>query len=160
MTNSKLAQRLLPIWFLCYTGLTWAASFAQDVRTFDLESLMWSAAAGVLGGALRTILSMASDQRAVYDIFRESRKDLVVALIAGMAAYIAVQAANSVMTTWLDMSAIPRDLRVLIIVGAGWSRMSFFGKLDRLTSAALNRVETRIKGTDPGPASEAAPLEK
>lgn len=159
-SNNKLAQRLIPLWFLCYTGLTWAATFAQDVRAFDVESLVWAAAAGLMGGALRTILTLASDKREVYDILREARKDAVVSLIAGLGAYLVVLGVNSMMTTYFDITAVPRDLRILIIVGAGWARMGFFKKLDQATESALRRMDKTIQGNDPGPSSEAAPLEK
>lgn len=157
MKHAKLVNRLIPIWFLCYAGLSWAASsFAQDVRGYDWESLLWSGAAGLLGGAFRTILTLAGDGRVVLDILKESWKDAIVALIAGLAAYVVIQGVNS--THYFD---IPRDLRMLIIVGAGWTRMGFFGRLDRLTTSAVNAVDKKIRGGDePPPSSAAVPLGK
>lgn len=152
---------MIPLWLLCYAGLAMATpSFAQDIRTLDFESIMWAGAAGVLGGALRTILTLASERKAVYNIPLEALKDLIVALIAGLVAYIALQGVGSVMTTYWTISPIPKDLRLLIIVGAGWARMGFFGRLDRLTQAAINRAEKQIHGGDEPPSSETMPLEK
>lgn len=162
MQHARLINRLVSLWLLCYAGLAWAApSLAQDVRALDFESVLWAAAAGALGGALRTILTLASSQTAVYDIWREAVKDLIVSLLAGLGAYIIVQGVGSGLTTYLKLSDVPRDLRLLIIVGAGWTRMGFFGKMDRLTKAAMVRAEKQITGANEmAPSSERMPLEK
>lgn len=159
MANSKLAQRLIPLWFICYTGFTWAAStFAQDVHTFDFESLLWSGAAGLFGGAFRTILSLASSKTLVYDVRGEALKDAAVALIAGFAAYLVIEGVNSFLVTYWHISGVPREFRMLFILGAGWMRAGFFGKIDELAATAMRRAERQILGAEPPPTSEVVPL--
>jgi hypothetical protein len=162
MHHAKLINRLVPLWLVCYAGLAMAApSFAQDMKTLDVESVVWAGAAGMLGGALRTILTLASTRSAVYNIAQEAFKDMVVALLAGLAAYVVVQGTGAVMTTYWSMSPIPRDLRLLVIIGAGWTRLGFFGRLDRLTKSAISRVERQINGgQEQPPSSETMPLEE
>lgn len=159
MSNVKLAQRLIPLWFLCYAGYSWAyTTFAQDVRSFDVESLLWSGAAGVFGGLFRTLFTMASQKTAVYDIKGEAYKDIAVALIAGLGAYVVMEGVNSVMVTYFHWPDVPRQFKALFILGAGWMRAGFFGKLDRVAATALSRVERQISGKDVPPTSEAMPL--
>lgn len=160
MSSVKLAHRLIPVWFICYTGFTWAAaSYSQDIRSFDIESAMWAGATGIFGGAFRTILSLASTKTAVYDLRKEALKDTIVALVAGLAAYVVIEGVSAVMVNNLKMTGIPREFRMLFILGAGWMRIGFFGKLDRVAAAAITRVEKQIHGGDiPPPSSEAMPL--
>ena len=155
MKHAKLVNVLGLLWLWCFAGLTWAANtFAQDVRGYDWESLLWGAAAGLLGGALRTILTLATDSRVVLDILRESWKDAIVALIGGGVAYALVQAAAS-----LHLFEVSRDLRMLIIVGFGWSRGRWMGKLDKITGDAINAARRKYLGaTADAPSSAAMPL--
>lgn len=162
MNRLRLINRLVPLWLACYTGLTLAAasSFAQDVRGYDFESLAFSAFAGLLGGALRTILTLAGENRVVLSVAREAWKDAIVALLAGLVAYVVIQGVNST-----GYFTVPRDLRMLLITAAGWLRMGFFGRLDKLATTAVNAVDRKIRGAGgnappEAPSSAAVPLQK
>lgn len=166
MMHAKAVRRLIPIWLLAYACLAMAAptTFAQEMRDFDIESFLWSGAAGLLGGGLRTIVSMAGDKRALLDIFKESGKDMLAALMAGMVCYLALLGLNSLMVTYLGMVGIPRDLRMAALWFAGYSRTGFFRRFDKIGGNIVDAAERRIltlKGKqDPAaPSSIAAPLE-
>jgi len=136
MKSTKITNYLLFAWLCCYTGLSYAAgSFYDDARGYDWSSLGVAACAGMLGGFLQTILTLSSDKRIVLDILRDALKDLVVALVGGIIVFIVVQAVASM--NWIT---IPRDVRILLIVGAGFSR----GTSDTCWNDGLHHRRERI----------------
>jgi hypothetical protein len=141
------------------TAATSAASLAHDIHTFDLESLAWAVVMSLMGGGLRTIFTLATDATVVVSFGREMLKDAVVAMIAGALAYIVVEAFGA-----FKVMPVAPEVRFAIIVFAGWSRLSFFGWLNRLGTQVTESVGAKIQGaistataTDPSdPASPGA----
>jgi hypothetical protein len=63
----KIAVHFLMFFWLCVmTRVAFAATFAQEARLFDYESLLTAAVGGLCGGAFKTIFSLANDNRAVF----------------------------------------------------------------------------------------------
>ena len=156
MNRSRLINVMCVAWLAGYTTLVSAAgnTFAQDVLGYDYMSLAFAAAAGLFGGAARTIFTLASDKLVVLSIWREFLKDAVVAVVGGAVAYVVVQGLNG-----LDWVHVPRDLRMLIVVGAGWSRGKWFGTLNRATENLVDNVMQKARGGAPeGPSSATVPL--
>jgi hypothetical protein len=122
-----------------------SGSFASDVRGYDVESLMWAVIMSLLGGGLRTIFTLATDDKLVLSFGRETVKDGIVATIAGMLAYIVMEALRS-----FKALPISSEIRFAVIVFAGWSRMSFFGWLNRLGTKVTDSVNERISTTIAG----------
>jgi hypothetical protein len=116
-----------------------AASFATDVRGYDFESLMWAVVMSLMGGALRTIFTLASDATVVVSFSRELLKDAVVAMVAGILAYIVVQAFDA-----FSLFKVASEVRLAVIVFAGWSRLSFFGWLNTLGTKVTDAVNQRV----------------
>lgn len=132
------------IWWCVTLQVMWpvavqAESLAADIRSYDIESLMWAVVMALMGGALRTIFTLATDATVVLSFGREILKDAVVAMIAGVLAFIVLQAANS-----FTFASVPSEVRFAVIVFAGWSRLSFFGWLNRLGTRASEAVEDRM----------------
>jgi hypothetical protein len=113
--------------------------FAQDVRGYDIESLMWAAVMSLCGGALRTIFSLATDNKVIQSVGKEVLKDAAIAIIAGVVAYIGVEAVRA--AGWLP---VPSEVRFALIVFAGWSRLGFFGWLDTLGAKIANAINERV----------------
>jgi hypothetical protein len=152
MKTPRVTNCLLFIWLCCYTGLSYAAgSLYDDAKSYDWGSLWVAACAGMLGGFLQTILTLSSDKRIVLDIIKDAGKDLVVALIGGLAVYLCIQAASGFVT-------IPRDVRILLIVGAGFSRGRWQWVIAKFAGDAVNRGRGLVRGEPP--TSAAAPLGK
>ena len=138
-------NRLVAIWLACYATLSWAGTtLAQDVRAYDWESLAWAGAAGLLGGLGRFILSLASDRNVVLRVPPGWWRDALTSIIAGLVGYVVVQGAAAVVVAYWSASGIPRDARTLILVGAGWMGLRFFGRLDELGTAAAARLNKQI----------------
>lgn len=155
MKHKITVNVLLILWAVCAAQVVYAATFTQDLRVFDYESLLWGCIAGLLGGALRTIFTLASDNRVVYSILKESRKDMVVALLAGGCAYLLLIAIAS---KYPDL--ITREIRLVAIVGAGWSRLWFFNNLNRVITSKLDDFNQKTRdGAPVEPSSAAVPLE-
>ena len=158
MKNQRLVNNLVLLWLGCYAGLTYAANtFAQDALSYDWASLMFAAFAGLLGGFLRTILTLAGEKRVVLDILRESWKDALVALVGGGLVYLAIQGVASM--GWIN---VPRDMRILLVVGAGFSRGRWLGVIERGAADLVARGRGAITGGAASvdvPASAAMPLE-
>ncbi|MDP9902603.1 hypothetical protein [Variovorax ginsengisoli] len=153
---------LLFAWLACYSALCWANNtLAQDLIAYDWMSLAFAAAAGLLGGAARTIFTLVSERALVGNVRTLLLKDLVVALIGGAAMYLAIQGYNSWASAipYITLPPIARDLRVLLIVGAGFSRGRWFGVLDRLASDAIANASGKLRGSaaPDAPPSVAAP---
>lgn len=158
----KMTSRLIAVWLLCYSALSYAASsLFQDVAQYDYASLLTAFAAGLLGGAGRTILTLVSDKEFVGNIRMVLIKDLVVAMIGGGAAYILIQGYNTVAAsmTIVSLPPIARDFRILIIVFAGASRGRWLGVIDRFTTDAIANARQKLRGGAPEPPpSVTAPL--
>lgn len=160
-----MINRLLAIWLSCFCALSYAATttFAQDVAAYDWPSLLLAGAAGLLGGAGRTLLTLVSEKQFVGNLRWVLAKDLVVALIGGGFAYLCVQGYNDAVVTWtmVQLPPIGRGLRVLIIVLAGASRGRWLGVVDRFASDAIANARQKLRGGAPEdpPSSAAVPLE-
>jgi hypothetical protein len=115
------------------------SSFANDIAEYDLHSLLWAMVMSLLGGALRTIFTLATDNRVVRSFWVETVKDSVVAIIAGILAYVVLEAFKA-----FKVLPVAGDVRLAIILFAGWSRMSFFGWLNRLGMRVTDSVNDRI----------------
>ena len=158
----RAVNRALFAWLACYSALCYAQNtLAQDLIAYDWMSLVFAAAAGLLGGAARTIFTLVSERAIVGNVKTLLLKDLVVAVIGGAAMYLAIQGYNSAVgvMTIIALPPIARDLRVLLIVGAGFSRGKWFGTLDRFASDAIANASSKLRGGAPPepPASVALP---
>ena len=155
MKNRLVVQVLLALWGLCFVRVVYAATFSIEIRGFDYESLMWGAIAGLLGGALRTIFTLASENRVVYSVLKEARKDLVVSFLAGGAAYALMLAITS-----KHPDLITREIRMVVIVGAGWTRVAFFNRLNQLVTSKLDKTNQTLRAGAPAgpPASDVMPF--
>ncbi len=153
-----LPNVVFSVWLLCFMTLAHAASFSADVYAFDWESLVLAAGAGLLGGAARTILTLASDKIVVVDALREFGKDALIALVGGGVAYLLIVAVTS---KYPDL--ITREIRMLIITGFGFSRGRWTGWLDEATNEGLAKLRRRLTGDKPDeplPPPAAAPIEE
>lgn len=149
MFRKPLLEILAGAWVCCYATLSWAStSLAQDVRAYDWESLALAGAAGLLGCAFRTLLTMAMLRSAVFRLPPEAWSDAVIAIIAGLAAYVVVQGASATIQAYWSAAGVPSALRLLIVVMAGWMGARFFGRLDRLGTITFDALGKRINGGD------------
>ncbi|WP_390342385.1 hypothetical protein ACFJIS_19060 [Variovorax boronicumulans] len=159
MKNTRLVHFLLLVWALVFVKAVYAAgsvtSLSLDVRSWDYESLLWGAIAGFLGGALRTIFTLASENVAVYRVLREARKDLIVSFLAGGLAYLIIIAVSSKLP-----ELITREIRMVVIVWAGWQRIAFFKRVDQLVTSKLDKFNQDLRGGAPAdpPASDVVSL--
>lgn len=124
---------LMAAWALCFAKVVRAATLSEFMGAYDSQLLQWAAATAVLGGMIRTILSLESDTRVIKDILKTALVDAFKALIAGLFMFLAVQALRSI--GW----AIPSEIRFTAVLIAGWQRMAavtwlFAGMLEIVTS--------------------------
>lgn len=134
------------LWALCFTKVVRAATLSEFMGAYDSQLLQWAAATAVLGGMIRTILSLESDTRVIKDILKTALVDTFKALIAGLFMFLAVQALRSV--GW----AIPSEIRFTAVLIAGWQRMAavtwlFAGMLEIVTSIKSRFVSQPPKET-------------
>ena len=135
---------LMGVWILCFTKVVRAATLSEFMGNYDSELLQWAAATAVLGGMIRTILSLESDRRVIKDIFKTAVADAFKALIAGLFMFLAVQSIRSV--GW----AVPSEIRFTAVLVAGWQRMAavtwlFAGMMEIITSIKAKVVTQPIK---------------
>ena len=117
MKREALNTALIFVWALCFTQLVKAATLAEFLGPYDQELIIFAAGFALFGGALRTLLSLQGDRRIVWDKLSEAGWDAAKALIAGMAAFFAIQALRAA------GYAVPIEVRFGAVVAAGWSRM-------------------------------------
>ena len=147
-------------WLCGYSTLLWASTtFAEDIRAYDWMSLLFAASAGLLGGAARTIITMISPRALVGNVRALLLKDLVVALVGGAVVYMVIQGYNAWVSslTIVSLPMIARDLRVLLIVAAGYSRGRWLGVVDRFATDALANVQQKLRGNAPPDAPPVVP---
>lgn len=110
------------------------SSLKDEVMRYDVQSLLLAAMMALFGGTLRTIFTLAADNKVVVSMIRESWKDILVAIVSGFLVYITIEAIRAM------GFPIPSEVRFAAIVFAGWSRMSFFGWLNNLGTRTTNAV--------------------
>ncbi|SFF05135.1 hypothetical protein [Paracidovorax wautersii] len=152
-------SRMVLVWIASFHSLVWASTtFAEDVATYDWLSLVFALAAGLLGGAGRTVITLVSQTTVVGNTRVLLLKDLVVALIGGGVAYLCIQGYNSFAggITMMSLPHITRDLRVLVILAAGYSRGRWLGVVDRLASEVIDTARSKLRqGSNDVPAPPA-----
>lgn len=150
----KIAVNLLMLLWLCVvTRVAFAASFSQEVRLFDYESLLTAAVGGLCGGAFKTIFSLANDNRAVFLVLKESRKDLVTAFLAGGFVYVLMIMVES---KWPGM--VTREIRFGGVLIAGWAGTAVFTYAKRLARAKLDSKEQEFRAGAPKDPPSSAPV--
>jgi hypothetical protein len=140
--NRAAAHILVYGWLTTISCAVLAAPLKADMRAYDLESLGWAAMMSLFGGALRTVFTLATDTAIVNSITKEVCKDAIVAVIAGVIAFIGIEAVRS--SGWFPINS---ELRFAVIVFAGWSRLSFFGWLNRMGTELADSVMAKMRGT-------------
>lgn len=148
----KHVELCILAWLATFSALCYASStLAQDIAAYDWVSLALAFAAGLVGGAGRTILTLVSQQQLVGNVKMVLFKDLVVALIGGALAFLMIQGYNSFVDalTSMEMPKITRDFRVLIIVLAGASRGKWLSVVDRFASDAIANARHKLRGAAP-----------
>lgn len=148
---------LIFLWLLSYTKLLYATAalrpFSEDFQGFDFESLLYAAGTGLLGGAGRTIYSLARDQVLVGSLWREGTKDGIIAIFGGVVTFAIV--------TYLARfwpAVFTGDARMILVVLAGASRGKWANWIGDFITDGLARARGKVRGSDPPPSS-AVPLE-
>ena len=90
----------------------------------------------MLGGWIRTILSLQNEKRIVREVLPEALWDTAKALISGIVAFAVIQALRS------SGYLIPAEVRFGAIVAAGWSRMA---AVDWIVELAKSWVTARAQ---------------
>lgn len=118
MNRHSVVVLLTGAWLFSFAKVVKAATLAEFMGGYDSQLIQWAAATALLGGMIRTILSLESDTRVVKDILKTAVWDAGKALFAGLLAFIAVQALRSLGV------AIPSEVRFTAVLIAGWQRMA------------------------------------
>lgn len=118
MKREAFTTILLFIWLLLVSRLVQAATLVEFMGPYDPGLIYWAAGLSVVGGWLRTIMSLQGDDRYVMEKFTESLWDTLKALISGLFTFFVIQALRS--AGYL----VPNEVRFGAVVVAGWSRMS------------------------------------
>lgn len=144
MSRHTAVVILMGLWAFSFAKVVKAATLSEFMGAYDHQLLQWAAATAVLGGMIRTILSLESDTRVIKDILKTALADAFKALIAGLFMFLAVQALRSL--GW----AIPSEIRFTAVLIAGWQRMAavtwlFSGMLEIVTSIKSKFVNSPPK---------------
>lgn len=134
MNRHRATVFLLCIWVLLFYRTVQAATLTEFMGGYDNELLQWAATIALLGGGVRTILSLESDKRVILDIVKTAMWDAAKALVAGMLIFVLIQAVRS------SGAAIPNEIRFLAVLAAGWSRIA---AVDWFVNAGKDWLEAR-----------------
>lgn len=134
MSRHRVVFALGFIWAVLFVKTVRAATLSEFMGTYDSELLQWAAATAILGGMIRTILSLESDDRVITDIAKTAGWDTAKALIAGLLAFVVVQAIHSAGVS------IPPEIRFAAVLAAGWSRVA---AIDWIIASGLEWVNAR-----------------
>ena len=120
VTRHHVVIALMTLWALTFVHTVRAATLNEFMGGYDQLLFQWAAASCLLGGGIRTILSLESDKRAIRDIAKTAAWDAVKSLVAGMLAFVVIQALRS------SGFMIPSEIRFTAVLVAGWARMAAF----------------------------------
>ena len=134
MTRHRIVVALMFMWAILFFKTVQAATLGDFMGTYDNQLLQWAAATALLGGLIRTILSLESDKRIITDILKTALWDAGKALIAGMLTFFVIQAIRS------SGVAIPSEIRYVVVLAAGWSRIA---ALDWIFNSGLEWLNAR-----------------
>ena len=134
MSRHHLVIALMFGWAVLFVKTVQAATLSEFMGGYDHQLLQWAAATAVLGGMIRTILSLESDKRVITDIAKTAAWDAAKALVAGLLAFVVVQAIRSA------GMAIPSEIRFTAVLAAGWSRTA---AIDWIFNAVLEYFNAR-----------------
>lgn len=118
MNRHRMTMVLLFVWCLLVARTVQATTLIEFVGPYEIQLLAWAAVTAILGGMIRTILSLESDKRVIRDIATEAAWDLFKSLIAGLIAFLLIQALRS--AGW----QIPAEVRFAAVMAAGWQRIA------------------------------------
>lgn len=134
MTRNGWTALALFVWCLVVVKTVQATTLGEFVGPYEGQLLQWAAITALLGGMIRTILSLESDKRVIRDIAREAAWDAFKSLIAGMLAFFLIQALRS--SGW----QIPSEVRFAAVMAAGWQRIA---AVDWIKGAVLGWLDAR-----------------
>lgn len=137
------ATMLMGLWALCFAKVVRAATLSEFMGGYDAQLLQWAAATAVLGGMIRTILSLESDKRVIKDILKTAAGDAFKALVAGLFMFICVQALRS----W--GMAIPSEVRFTAVLVAGWHRVAALVWLFKSLLEVVEALKAKVIATSP-----------
>ena len=116
MKHDRRVTCLIALWAIVFAQTVRAATLSEFMGGNDWQSLQWAAGLALLGGALRTILSLQS-REIVWSIAGEAAWDALKALLAGALTFLTIEAVRS--SGW----AVPSEVRFLAVLTAGIFRM-------------------------------------
>lgn len=158
-SHPTLVSALAILWLLTFSSLAYAATvlppFSQDFRGFDFESALLAAGAGLIGGAGRTLYSLATEKVIVGNLWREALKDAALALLGGVVIWGLVTMLANFFPQY-----ITSGVRFLAIVLTGASRGKWANALGDFISAGLGALKTRVVAWASGqsaPSTESPP---
>jgi len=134
ITRHHIVVGLMALWALMFVHTVRAATLNEFMGGYDQMLFQWAAASCLLGGGIRTILSLESDKRAVRDIASTAGWDAGKSLVAGMLAFVVIQALRS------SGFMIPSEIRFTAVLIAGWARMAAF---EWIMNAGKDWIEAR-----------------
>lgn len=143
MRHDRLVTLLIALWSICLAQAVRAATLADYMGSYDYESLRWAAGLSLLGGSLRTILSLQS-RPIVWNIAGEASWDAAKALVAGMLTFIVIEAVRG--AGW----AVPSEVRFLAVLVAGIFRMDSVYWMRDFGRDVLAARRAQIVGKDMG----------
>ena len=116
MKHDRLVIFLLAIWAAVFAQTVRAATLSEFMGVYDWQSLQWAAGLALLGGSLRTILSLQS-RAIIWNLAIEAAWDALKALFAGLLTFLVLEAVRSA------GPAVPSEARFLAVLVAGIFRM-------------------------------------
>ena len=134
ITRHHFVIFLMMVWALTFVHTVKAATMNEFLGGYDHLLFQWAAASCLLGGGIRTILSLESDKRAIRDIAYTATWDAMKSLVAGMLAFVFIQAIRS------SGFMIPSEIRFTAVLVAGWARMAAF---DWMLNAGRDWLDAR-----------------
>lgn len=145
MKRPQLTYFLMVCWATALAALVprvaHAMTFYDGLAAYDIRSLGVAAGVALLGGALRTIFTLATDTRVVWEQVRESWRDAVISLLAGGAVYVVMEAARA----WFSIK-LPWEVAFALLLVAGVARIRTFNWLTNVGGRLADNAADRLVG--------------
>ena len=148
MKREGVTAVLIFIWAMLFTEMVKAATLSEFMGGYDNNLIYYAAGFSIMGGFIRTIMSLQNDNRIVQEKVAEAVWDALKALIAGMFVFFLIQALRA------SGYLVPIEVRFGAVVAAGWSRMAAVDWVIGLLKSWVNKKAEQLSDAPPNKPKE------
>ena len=145
MSRKEWVTAAFGLYILMFAGVVQAREFFELVLGYDGASLMSAFLVALIGGLVRTTITLVTPGTPIWSVFKESWRDLAVALMAGGVAHLVIEAVR--VDLWSSIGEPTRLLFVFAAGAFGFRTFAWFADTAAKMAAAATKRATAVVDT-------------